>query len=192
MRSRWLDTGVGGEAFDEAFAARQRAGHDVHGEADFVMGLAPTTVLDAGCGTGRVAVELARRGVKVSGVDLDPRMLDTAQRKAPHLEWHLADLADPDFDLARSFDVVVMAGNVLLFVARGTEAAVVHNLARHVAPSGALVAGFQVGPGYTLAEYDRQCADAGLQLAARYATWDRLPWRDGGDYAVSVHRRGAD
>lgn len=38
------------------------------GEADFVAHLEPTTLLDAGCGTGRVAIELAGRGVEIVGV----------------------------------------------------------------------------------------------------------------------------
>jgi 2-polyprenyl-3-methyl-5-hydroxy-6-metoxy-1,4-benzoquinol methylase len=53
-------------------------------------------VLDAGCGTGRIARELARRGLAVVGVDLDDVMLATARRKAPDIEWHTADLATVD------------------------------------------------------------------------------------------------
>jgi hypothetical protein len=52
-----------------------------------------------------------------------------------------------------------------------------------------LVAGFQLGRGYTLESYDEHCATAGLTPAERYATWDREPFTPGGDYAVSVHRR---
>jgi hypothetical protein len=40
-----------------------------------------------------------------------------------------------------------------------------------------------------LPHYDRWCADAGLVLQARWATWDREPW-DGQGYAVSAHRAG--
>jgi SAM-dependent methyltransferase len=186
--TRWLDHDVHGDHYDDAFAARERAGHNVHGEADFAMSLRPRSLLDAGCGTGRVAVELARRGVDVAGVDLDTRMLETARAKAPELEWHLADLRH--VDLGRGFDVVLIAGNVMLFVAPGTEAEVVANLARHLGPGGALVAGFQLDRGLRLAEYDAHCAAANLELEARYATWDGRPFAAGGDYAVSVHRRG--
>ena len=173
-------------------------GRNVHGEADFVAALldddrrfegseAPS-VLDAGCGTGRVAIELARRGIDVVGVDLDPAMLAVARDKSPQLRWVTGDLAT--VDLGRAFDVVVLAGNVMIFLAPGTEAAVPANMARHVRPGGALVAGFQVQPtGLQLAAYDRHCAAAGLALEQRWATWDREPF-GGGDYAVSVHRRG--
>ena len=176
-----------GDDYQRRFDALASSGVDVHGEATFVASLepAPRTVLDAGCGTGRVAIELARRGVDVVGVDVNPDMLATARRLAPELDWHQADLAT--LDLGRTFDVVVMAGNVVHFVRPGTEAAVVGRCAAHVSPGGALVAGFQLGPGrYGVDDLDR---DAELRFEARYATWDRQPWQPGGDYAVSVLRR---
>jgi SAM-dependent methyltransferase len=141
-----------------------------------------------------VAIELARRGFDVVGVDLDAAMLARARGKAPQLRWVEGDLSS--VDLGRRFDVIVMAGNVMIFLAPGTEAAVVANLARQLVPDGALVAGFQLG-GVTpcgaaaapldLAAYDRYAEAAGLRLHHRWATWERRPY-DGGSYAVSVHR----
>jgi SAM-dependent methyltransferase len=178
---------VSGDDYDRTYETRAAAGEDVHGEASFVMRFEPGSVLDAGCGTGRIARELARRGVDVVGVDRDPGMLSTAQRKAPALDWRLADLATAD--LGRAFDAVLLAGNVMLFVDRGTEGAVVANMARHLTPSGRLIAGFQLGVrGLTVDRYDALAREAGLELAERWATWDRDPWREGGGYAVSVHR----
>ncbi|MFM2071639.1 MAG: hypothetical protein RLZZ623_1902, partial [Actinomycetota bacterium] len=55
--------------------------HDAHGEADCIAAFGPATVLDAGCGTGRVAMELHRRGIDVVGVDLDADMLERARRR---------------------------------------------------------------------------------------------------------------
>lgn len=174
-----------GDRYQERFGALAASGVDVHGEANFVMGLAPGSVLDAGCGTGRVAIELARRGVDVVGVDPDPSMISTAQRLAPELAWVRADMTDLQLD--RHFDVVLMAGNVPLFTPPGTQAGLVGGCARHVRPGGGLVCGFQLDRGYSLAAYDEDCRAAGLELVERWATWDRAPF-DGGDYAVSVHR----
>lgn len=174
-----------GVEYQSRFDAAAASGIDVHGEATFVRGYEPGSVLDAGCGTGRVAIELARHGIDVVGVDVDVSMLATAAAQAPSLVWATADLVG--LDLGRSFDLVVMAGNVPLFTRRGTEAELVASVARHVARGGRLVAGFQLGRTYSLERYDQDCAAAGLTLVERFATWDRLPFANG-DYAVSVHK----
>ena len=133
---------------------------------------------------------MSLNGTREAGVDIDAQMLATAMRAAPAVPWLAADLAS--VNLQRTFDVVVMAGNVMIYLAPGSEGAVVANMARHLAPGGWLVAGFQLQAGcLNLAHYDACASAAGLQLAQRWATWDRVPWRAGGDYAVSVHRSGA-
>jgi SAM-dependent methyltransferase len=177
-------------------AAVAATGKDMHGEATFMQALGVRSVLDGGCGTGRVAIELARRGLEVVGVDADPGMLSAARAKAPGLEWVLADLADLELPHAdgpgrRRFDAAVLAGNVMIFVVPGTEGAVLERMAAHLHPGGLLVAGFQLVAGrIDLEHYDELAASAGLTLSDRFATWDRDPWSPGGDYAVSVHRLG--
>ena len=82
--NQWLQNrSTSGDVYDSTYDSRAAAGENVHGEADFVERFAPASVLDAGCGTGRVGRELARRGRDVVGVDLDPAMLATARQKAP-------------------------------------------------------------------------------------------------------------
>ena len=159
----------------------------MHGEATFVRAYEPASVLDAGCGTGRVAIELARHGIEVVGVDVDASMLATARRLAPEITWVESDLTA--LDLGRTFDVVVLAGNVPLFTPPGTHAALVAGVARHVAPDGLLIAGFSLDRGYGIDDWDGHATAAGLVLVERFATWDRAPWSPGGAYAVSVHRR---
>ena len=176
-----------GDQYQARVDARSRSGQDVHGEATFVEQLAPVTVLDAGCGTGRVAIELARRGMTVVGVDCDSSMLATARERGPAVRWFEADVTA--LDLGEQFDVVVMAGNVPLFTPPGTQAALVAGAGRHVAPGGALVLGFQLGRGYELDALDRDAAAVDLGLEARYATWDAAPFPGDGSYAVSVFRR---
>jgi SAM-dependent methyltransferase len=179
--------GFDGESYQSRFDTLARQGVDVHGEASLVRSLHPTSVLDAGCGTGRVAIELARHGIDVVGVDVDASMIAEAERRAPELEWVQADLAT--LDLGRLFDVVVLAGNVPLFCPPPERHALVQRCAVHVINGGALVAGFQLDRDYDLDDYDRACQDAGVTLAQRWSTWDCEPFTDGGDYAVSVHRR---
>lgn len=189
MTNPWVSGGgARGQDYDERWARLAASGHDVHGEASLVESLGPHSVLDAGCGTGRVAIELARRGLEVIGVDIDPSMLEAARVKAPDLVWVEADLAAVRLD--RTFDAVVMAGNVMIFLSPGTEATVIGNLAGHLAESGLVIAGFQLGDGrLSLDAYDAYASAAGLRLEHRWATWDRQPLAAGGDYAVSVHRK---
>ena len=183
-----------GADYDERFERLAATGHNVHGEASFVAGYGPRNVLDAGCGTGRVGIELARRGISVVGVDIDSAMLRVAKEKAPDLEWHLGDLSRlelvDDADRRVRFDSVVCAGNVMIFLAPGTERAAVTQLSKHLRAGGLLISGFQLVPGrYSLESYDTDVAAAGLELYERFASWDRGRWTGAGGYAVSVHRR---
>ncbi|MHB1444530.1 MAG: class I SAM-dependent methyltransferase [Acidimicrobiales bacterium] len=185
---------VGGEGFDgpayqSRFDALARQGLDVHGEANLVTTFGPGAVLDAGCGTGRVAIELARRGIDVVGVDRDESMLAEARRLGPDLEWIRADLAG--LDLGRDFELVVLAGNVPLFTPSADRESMVRACARHVAPGGRLLAGFQLDRGYDLAAYDAACSAEGLEIEERWSTWDRAPLSPEDGYAVSAHRRPA-
>ena len=175
-----------GEEYQARFDRLAAAGTDVHGEADFVESYGPSSVLDAGCGTGRVGIELARRGIEVVGADLDPSMLATARRQAPALTWVEADLTT--LDLGRAFAVVLLAGNVPLFTPPGTQPALAARCGAHLAPGGRLVAGFSLDRGYGTCDWDAACTAAGLTLVDRFATWAREPFT-GGDYAVSVHTR---
>ena len=176
------------DGYDERWRQMAAAGENPHGEADLVSRYQPRSVLDAGCGTGRVAIELARRGVAVEGVDLDPDLLDRARQKAPELTWHEGDLAR--LELGRTFDVVVLAGNVVGFVAADDRPAAVRSAAAHVAPGGRLIAGYSLRRGWpTATEYDEWCAAAGLELEDRFATWDAQPLGPTPDYTVSVHHR---
>lgn len=176
-----------GSEYQARFDALAARGADVHGEAAFVLDRAPRSVLDAGCGTGRVAIELARQGIDVVGVDVDRSMLEEARRRAPHLEWVEADLAT--LALGRTFDVVVLAGNVPLFAAPGTQDALLVSCLHHVSAGGLLIAGFSLGRGYGLAAFDAVVDTEGARVVERWSTWDREPFVPGCDYAVSVVSR---
>ena len=72
------------------------------------------------------------------------------------------DLADPALDFGRTFDVVVMAGNVLIFVPAGSEGDVFANAARWLSPGGRLVTGYSLQPdGFGPARHDALAARCG-------------------------------
>ena len=201
--SRWQDLtgGTSGVDYAARFAKLAASGADMHGEATFCAAVAwpGVRVLDAGCGTGRVAIRLAEQGFPVVGLDVDDSMLDVARAQAPGLRWVLGDLADTSSLLADEdpFDLVVMAGNVVPLVAEGALPDVVRSLASVLAPDGLIVAGFGLDaahlprgcPVTTLQEYDAALATHGLDVADRFATWDAEPFEDAAGYAVTVARR---
>lgn len=193
MGDRWQESDVPrGAAYDRRFEDLAATGMDMHGEAALVDSYGPGPVLDAGCGTGRVAIELSRRGHLVVGVDVDEAMLETARAKAPELSWVRGDLADPHLEFGQTFDVVVMAGNVLIFVSPGTEERVIANAARWLNPGGHLVTGYSLHPdGFDTRRHDTLAARSGLVLQERWSTWDRRPSSPRDRYAVAVHRREA-
>jgi SAM-dependent methyltransferase len=96
---------------------------------------AGSRVLDAGCGDGNVALEAARRGAAVTGVDLAPAQLARAAERSPDVDWVAGDveeLADPD----GSYDAV-LSGYGAALAPRPRRAA--RELLRVLRPGGTLV-----------------------------------------------------
>ncbi|WP_149588144.1 magnesium protoporphyrin IX methyltransferase [Tabrizicola flagellatus] len=93
-------------------------------------------VLDAGCGTGAMAAELAQRGAQVVGVDISPQLIDIARRRlhpalADSVDFRAGDMSDPS--LGR-FDFV-MAMDSLIYYRDADIGRVVGNLATRTAQS---------------------------------------------------------
>ena len=72
-------------------------------------------ILDAGCGTGAMAVELAARGADVLAIDISPALVEIAQKRAPEglpgrIDWRAGDMTDPalgQFDHALAMDSMI-------------------------------------------------------------------------------------
>ncbi len=183
--------------YADRFRALAARGDDVHGEATFVTGLVapPAQVLDAGCGTGRVAIRLAELGYAVVGVDVDASMLAMAREEAPHLDWRVADLAV--LDTGQLFDVVLVAGNTVPLLEPGTLDDTARHLAAQLDEGGLLVCGFGLDdahlprgcPATPLADVDAALAAAGLEPVDRFSTWERAPYDEEAGYVVTVHSR---
>lgn len=70
---------------------------------DDLAALRPSHVLDIGCGTGKVAVPLAARGLPVLGVEVDPRMAEAARAHGVRVEVGAFETWD---DAGRRFDLI--------------------------------------------------------------------------------------
>ncbi|EHR49397.1 methylase involved in ubiquinone/menaquinone biosynthesis [Saccharomonospora marina XMU15] len=56
--------------------------------------LTGATVVDVGCGGGRAVAELAERGARAVGVDLDPEMIAVARKRWQDCEFHVGDACE--------------------------------------------------------------------------------------------------
>lgn len=182
------------EWYVERFRRMAAEGQDLGGEARLVDAMLPpaSRVLDAGCGPGRLGAVLHERGHTVVGVDADPVLIAAAEEDHPGPRWLVADLAELDLAAMgepEPFAGAVLAGNVMVFLAAGTEAEVLRRVAAHVVDDGFVVCGFHTNRELTLDAFDQAVADAGLRQEHRFATWDLRAWHDDADFAVSVLRK---
>ena len=191
-RPRWFTATDEGHSqwYVDRFRALAAEGADLEGEARLVDAMAGrgSRVLDAGCGAGRLAGALHRRGHDVVGVDVDPVLVGAARTDHPGPRFHVADLSTLSLE-EDPFDVVVSAGNVMVFLGPGTERAVLERLRDHTRPGGRLVLGFRRQPDvYSYDELDRDATGVGLVLEHRFGTWHLDPFTRESDFAVSVLR----
>lgn len=197
--TRWetFHDGPSWQQYVQRFAELHHSGADVDGEARFVDVLLPRggRVLDAGCGTGRVAEALRRAGHEAVGVDRDAGLVAVARHRYPegrYLVGDLLTLSAADLGAAGAptrFDAIVLAGNVLVFLAPGTERAVLANLAALLVPGGRMVTGFATDREYQVAAFRADAAAVGLVAEHTFATWQMDPWTADADWCVTVLRR---
>ncbi|WP_156689854.1 class I SAM-dependent methyltransferase [Mycobacterium sp. Marseille-P9652] len=177
----------------ERFRSKARAGEDLAGEARLVDAMTPRAarILDAGCGPGRVGGYLAAAGHHVVGVDVDPVLIEAAERDHPGPRWLVGDLAELDLPargITEPFDVAVMAGNVMTFLAPSTRVQVLSRLRAHLSGDGRAVIGFGAGRGYEFAQFFADASAAGLARDVLLSTWDLRPFTDESDFLVAILR----
>ena len=196
--SRWARGGEKNLGYGRRFAELVGSGADVDGEARLADVLVPrqARILDVGAGMGRVAAYLHRQGHRVVAAEPDPRLVEQSRRTYPDVEvlpHDILGLTEVILEASgrpTEFDLIVCVGNVIMFVAEGTEVAVLRRLRDLLAPAGRILVGFHLQGGpetarkVTPEEFSAEVAAAGLRIDHRFGGYDLRPVDD--LYAVSI------
>jgi SAM-dependent methyltransferase len=121
------------ERYDES-----TAGMPVEPVVDFLEPLAAGGALELAIGTGRIAVPLAERGVRVAGIDFSPDMVAQLRRKTDAIPVAIGDMSTTKVEGTFSLAYVVFNSINNVMTQEG-QAAVFANVAAHLEPGGRFV-----------------------------------------------------
>ena len=105
----------------------------------FLLPLAGGGALELAVGTGRIALPLAERGVRVAGIDLSPDMVSELRKKTEAIPVELGDMSTTRVEGTFSL-VYVVANSILNVTTQDGQAAVLANAAAHLDAGGCFVA----------------------------------------------------
>ena len=114
------------------------AGMPVEPVVDFLEPLAAGGALELAIGTGRIAVPLAERGVRVAGIDFSPDMVAQLQQKTDEIPVAIGDMTTTKVDGTFSLAYVVF-NSINNVTTQEGQAAVFANVAAHLEPGGCFV-----------------------------------------------------
>ena len=187
--------GEGNRGYGEHFADSVARGVDIEGEARLADALVPrgARILDIGSGMGRVAAALQARGHRVVATEPDAALRAQSRATYPDLEVlpHEALALDPD-ELG-AFDLVVVVGNVMVYLGEDTERRVLERVRDLLAPTGRVLVGFHLtalkagSRTYPADEFVADATASGLRVVHRFGSYELHEPVD--DYAVWVLAR---
>lgn len=192
--TRWELAGEGNRGYGQHFAALLAEGADVAGEARLADALVGrhARILDVGSGMGRISAALTARGHDVVATEPDPALREQSLATygdVPVLP-HEA-LAIPPLE---PFDLIVVVGNVFIYLGEGTERDVLAHLRSLLAPGGRILAGFHLSAvktgsrTYPADEFVADATAAGLTVDWRFGSYELHAPSD--EYAVWVLSAG--
>ena len=100
-------------------------------------------VADLGCGPGHVSRHLHDQGVRMLGIDLSPRMIDSARQRSPDIEFRVGDMRA--LDLPDGALAGIVAFYSLIHIGEPEMGATLRELRRVLAPGGLLLVAFHIG-----------------------------------------------
>jgi len=128
------------EVFEHAFYAADEAAEEVR--EVLAWRRVPKRILDIGCNGGLHALEWARLGAEVVGVDVAPVAIELARRRAagrPGLRFEVADVLEGGFDRWGRFDLVTVLGGVFNCIDRADLVDAFRAVRAALAPGGDFV-----------------------------------------------------
>lgn len=183
----------------------EKEGRDINGEARLIDALASdgARILDAGAGTGRLGGYLAARytsdntggpestggtgrALHISGVDIDPVLVNYARSRYPDAEWHIGDLSKDAEVPTGPFDIIVSAGNVLAFIPDPAHRDALGVLRRRLAPGGRLIVGFGLNRGRSREQFIAAAHAEALHIEQEFSSWDLRPAEPDAGFLVAV------
>jgi SAM-dependent methyltransferase len=105
---------------------------------DFLLPLAAAGALELAIGTGRIAVPLAARGVRVAGIDLSPDMVEQLRKKSDAIPVAIGDMTTTRIEGTFSLAYIV-ANSINNVTTQDGQAAVLATAAAHLQPGGCFV-----------------------------------------------------
>lgn len=102
-------------------------------------------VLEVGCGTGRIYLELLKEGIDVEGIDISEKMLEQLKEKAAAMSLSpkvsVADMRN--FDLGKKFALIIVPFRSFLYnITTEEQLSALRSFHRHLEPGGRLILNF--------------------------------------------------
>ncbi len=166
------------------------------------LAIAPTArLLDVPCGNGRHAIELAKRGCRLTGVDFAAEYIAEAKKAPVDAEWILGDMCDLPWP--NTFDGAYCMGNSFCYLDRAAAPKFLHAVARCLKPGGrfalatgmaaeSILATFQpkrwhrTGDIITLSEARYDCGEGRLDVDYTFIRNGEIETRPTSSYCLTV------
>jgi len=164
---------------------------DADSVVDFLLPFASGGALELAIGTGRIAVPLAARGVRVAGIDLSADMVAELRKKTDEIPVAIGDMSDTRVDGEFSL-VYIVFNSINNVTTQDGQVAVFANAAAHLAPGGSFVVEVGTRNRQPLTVFDLSDTHVGLDeydhdtqrlvshhFSLRDGTWERvsIPFR---------------